>query len=338
MLHSQGKALLHAVAGLVAEQGRSLLNAGQTIADIAWTGFFVNGFSVRAQQLAQVLEQLEHRESLAYGYVVHLAEGFKVVCGQCQHVGLNYIFNEGEVAGLAAITVYLYWLPVQNLVNELGYHGSIRSVRVLARTKHVEIAQPNDFLPVHLAKHLLVQFACQLAHGIGRKGFADFGFCFGKSGFIAVHGTGRCIDHSLDARLSRGSQYIDVTIYIDLVCGDGIGYRAWNRTQGSLMANHVHALASAQAGGEIAHIPFHKLIAGIIAKKLNIGSQTGNQAVQYANPLYPVLEQILHQVAPDKASATRDQDGGLGEGALVVRRGVMQAYLLMKAKLVMNQN
>src|SRR5262249_51144301 len=103
-----------------------------------------------------------------------------------EQVGLDRVFNIGEIAGLLAIPEYDRLRFLEKRGAEVGEHAGVRRPRILPRPKNVEVAERNVFQAVAPTERLPVQLAHVLGNAVRRNGLRLHGLDFGKRGRFAV--------------------------------------------------------------------------------------------------------------------------------------------------------
>ena len=160
-----------------------------------------------------------------------------------------------EVAGLPAVAKNVDRRAAANALAEDRDHAGIGRARVLARSIHIEEAQPDGRDAVHMAGDAGMQFAAELVGAVGgeRPAFGRLGDRDGGS--IAVHRGGGCIDHRDPGRPHR-IEHGDRAGEVGTMRPQPVGDAALHRGDGGEMKAAADASQRVAHRGRIGHVAF----------------------------------------------------------------------------------
>ena len=124
---------------VVSEYGSSFGDVGIGVFDVAGAVWAEMRLNVFAECFGQRMVDVDEVLATAVGDVECLACCF-VWCEAGFKICFNNILDVSEVAALFPISIYCRTLIIQKLLDELGYHGSICSMRVLSASEDIEVS------------------------------------------------------------------------------------------------------------------------------------------------------------------------------------------------------
>src|SRR6266550_5972147 len=95
---------------------------------------------LRQQTLPKHLEKLVQSGAFTNCHVKTLIDRSRVLRGCSKQVGLNDVRDVTEVPASLAISVDMHWFILDHCCDPFWNDRCIRSVRILSRTKYVEVA------------------------------------------------------------------------------------------------------------------------------------------------------------------------------------------------------
>src|SRR5882672_6135825 len=115
-----------------------------TRTEILVSGFlFRQGHVHSSQGGLDKSKKLVESRGFAEGDVKDLVERRWIAGGCGQQIGLDYIFNETEIAAGFTVTVNFNRPLLEQRRDPAWNHGSVRAGRILPRTENIEVAQTN---------------------------------------------------------------------------------------------------------------------------------------------------------------------------------------------------
>ena len=124
---------------VVSEYSSSFGDVGIGVLDVAGAVGAEMRLNVFAECFGQRMVDVDEILSAAVGDVECLACCF-VWCKTGFKICFNDVFYVSEVAALFPISIDGWALIIQKLLDELGYHGSVCSIRILPATEDVEVS------------------------------------------------------------------------------------------------------------------------------------------------------------------------------------------------------
>ena len=137
------------------------------MSDIARAKLVMHWLHFAAGELAQLAIQLIQSRARANRHIINIPR--RGLRGGGEEIGLNHVSHVTKVAAGFAIAINFRELAAQQLLRPARDHRGVRALRILSRTKHIEITQANQFLSVTAAENLRVQFVHHFADGVWRK-------------------------------------------------------------------------------------------------------------------------------------------------------------------------
>jgi hypothetical protein len=217
-------------------------------------------------------------------------------------IGFHQIAHIGIIPGNIAIPIDGGRSAREGMLEKQWYHRCVRSVRVLPRTKYIEIPEPCHRHAVVLGIHFGIQFIGMLANRIGRKWLADIIFHLGLVVGIAIYTRRRSINHPFNPRIARRCSYIDESTDVIIVRLIRRFDTPRHRPHRHLMTYGCHPLHHRCTSLPVADISFHKFHFCISQKRLNIPHDPLTQIIQHPDFTDPrIRHRRLQYMRPDKS-------------------------------------
>ena len=121
---------------------------------------------MRFEQRTDHLEQLFESRLFVQRNVVDLVDGGRVVGHGGEQICLDRVVDIAEIAGRFPVAIDEDRFLADHAGNPFRDHRGVRPVRILARTEHVEVAQPDRAESIAARKNLRVK----LVHVFGQCG------------------------------------------------------------------------------------------------------------------------------------------------------------------------
>ena len=103
-----------------------------------------------------------------YRNVEYLVSGMLAISCSCQDICLNSIVHITEVPGGFPVTVDSPGFAAPQRAKPPGNHRRIRTIGILPRTKHIEVAQADAIDAIATLKDIGIEFIDQLGYRVRR--------------------------------------------------------------------------------------------------------------------------------------------------------------------------
>jgi len=123
-------------------------DVGEGVPHVAWAGRFVDRLDLLAHDLHDGAGERQEVDPLPAGDV----EGALCLALHRFYIGLDDVFDVGEVAGLSSVAVDDRRPAGQDLLHEVRDDGGVLGVRVLVRAENIEVPEADGLEAVEVGE------------------------------------------------------------------------------------------------------------------------------------------------------------------------------------------
>ena len=222
-------------------------------------------------------------------------------------VGVDDVPHVGEVPALLAVAIDDGRLAGEQRGREAADDAAVGGAGILARAEDVEVAQAERLQPEQAVEDAEVVLAGELLGRIGRERTRLHRLALGKRRCVAVDRGRAGIDEPPDARVAGGQEHREGGGAVRAVTAQGVGHRPGHAGDGSFVEHRLDASHRAPRGGRVGAVAAEDL--DVCLHGGQVPAVAREEVVDHPHPV-AAAHQRLHDVGPDEAGASCDQDAG----------------------------